>query len=116
MKKINTAILLTALIIGLIWSIVPEEELYKLAHRIKHGNDRVYYHDRTYYSPIIKTFDDLPVPGDELIPTGEKVIGLPVMDTPSSMQFQKERNVVPVLLILKQSDDYFLVYVLSGGP
>lgn len=116
MKNMTKVILMSALLVSLICVLVPNEELYKLAHRLKHGNDRVYYHNMTYEYPQIKTLNDLPVPGGELIPTGEKVIGLPVMDTPSSMQIQKERNVVPTLLILKRSDGNFLVYGLSGGP
>ncbi len=110
-------VLLGALIIVLISTIMSVRgDIYNLAHRLRYGNDRVYYHDRIYYNPQNRAFEELPVKGDELVPTGEKVIGLPVMDTPGSMQFQKERNVVPTLLILKQSNDKFLVYSLSGGP
>lgn len=85
-------------------------------HRLRYGNDRVTYHGRTYYEPATKTPENLPVPAKELVPTGEKVIGLPVYDTESSIQFQKERNVVPTILILKESEDEFIVYALSGGP
>lgn len=108
-------ILLGALIIVLISVFMLRGAIFNIAHGLRYGNDRVYYHDRIYYSHN-RTFADLPVNGNELVPTGEKVIGMPVMDTPSSMQFQKERNVVPTLLILKQSNDKFVVYGLSGGP
>lgn len=85
-------------------------------HRLRYGNDRVTYHGRTYYEPTTKTSENLPVSAKELVPTGEKVMGLPVYDTESSIQFQKERNVVPTGFILKESDDNFIVYALSGGP
>jgi hypothetical protein len=78
--------------------------IFDIAHRLQYGNDRVYYHDRRYYYPQNRTLADLPVNGDELVATGEKVIGLPVMDTPSSIQFQKERNVVPTMT--KNQDEY----------
>ncbi|PKM75817.1 MAG: hypothetical protein CVU90_15570 [Firmicutes bacterium HGW-Firmicutes-15] len=84
-------------------------------HRMRYGTDRVSYQGRYYLNPTVRTFTELPVNG-EIVPTGEKVIGLPVFDTESGMQFQKERNIVPTLLILKQSEDKFLVYSLSGGP
>ncbi len=114
MKKLTMAILLSALTVFLVYPFVPN--MYELVYRLKHGNERVYYHNRVYYAPQNKTLGELPLNGDELVPTGEKVIGLPVMDTLSSIQFQKERNVVPTLLILKQSDDRYIVYSLSGGP
>ena len=110
-------ILLGALVIVLLSAFMPiRGAIFNIAHQVRYRNARVYYHDRMYYNPQSRTFENLPVNGNELIPTGEKVIGLPVMDTPSSMQFQKERNVVPTLLILKLSNDKFLVYSLSGGP
>ena len=76
----------------------------------------VSYHDRCYYQPDVRTLQELPVNGEAIVLTGEKVIGLAVVDTASSMQFQKERKVVPTLLILKLPMDRFLLYSLSGGP
>jgi DNA-binding GntR family transcriptional regulator len=85
-------------------------------HRIRYGNDRVTYHERTYYNPRSVSVQDLKLNDEKLIPTGEKVIGLPVYSTQSTLDFQQKQNVVPTVLMIKESDDKFIVYELSGGP
>ncbi|QSO48428.1 hypothetical protein [Alicyclobacillus mengziensis] len=94
--------------------------LHQKLHWIVYGYDRVWYHNRTYLGPskeinwneLESTYGQ----GEKFIATGDKVIGLPVYDTPRSLAFQKQRNVVSTLLFLKKPDGNFVVYSLSGGP
>jgi hypothetical protein len=116
MKKWLTILSFGILSAMLLYGLAHYGEIYNFAYRLKNGSERVIYHGRTYYNPAEKTLNELPVRGDALVPTGETVIGLPVMDTPYSLQLQKERNVVPTVLILELADDKYLVYSLSGGP
>ena len=92
------------------------ESIVDTVHRIRYGNDRVSYHGRHYLNPRVKSSNELDTNGEKLIPTGEKVIGLPVYSTQSSLDFEKKNNVVPTVLILKEADDKYAEYALSGGP
>jgi hypothetical protein len=94
--------------------------LFHRIHWMRYGYDRVWYHNRDYLGPstemnfaqLNQTYGQ----GQTFLPTGDKVIGLPVYDTPRSLAFQKQHQVVSTLLFLKKSDGNFIVYSLSGGP
>lgn len=86
---------------------------------MRYGYDRVWYHNRDYVDPQQYIAQDAEAKfgqGQELVATGDKVIGLPVYDTPRSLAFQKQRHVVSTLLFLKKPNGDFIVYELSGGP
>ncbi|KPV42538.1 hypothetical protein [Alicyclobacillus ferrooxydans] len=94
-----------------------------LLHRIhwmRYGYDRVWYHNRDYVGPskemTFAQLNQLYGQGQTFLPTGDKVIGLPVYDTSRSLPFQKQHQVVSTLLFLKKPDGKFIVYSLSGGP
>lgn len=114
-----------ALVVGLGIRVIlalatGDGNLFHAAHWIVYGHDKVWYHNRAYLDPSHEfTAQALEMKygqGQKFIPTGDKVMGLPVYDTPRSLAFQKQRHVVPTLLILCEQDGNFIVYDLSGGP
>ncbi|MGV3467364.1 MAG: hypothetical protein ACO1OT_19000 [Heyndrickxia sp.] len=113
------------LIVGFGFKVVPilvtrDGNLHQEIHWMIYGYDRVWYHNRAFLGPskelsleqVKKQFEQ----GQKLIPTGEKVIGLSVYDTPNSIAFQKQQDLVTTLLILKKHNGNFIEYSLSGGP
>lgn len=112
------------LIIGIGFRVVPvvakaRGNLHQALHWMVYGYDRVWYHNRTYLGPSNELTLEQIKSGFEketkLIPTGEKVIGLPVYDTPNSIEAQKQGETSTVL-ILKKHNGSFIEYSLSGGP
>lgn len=88
-------------------------------HWIRYGYDSVWYDGRTYMNPNTYTEKQAVLQfgqGQALVPTGDKVIGLPVYDTPQSIAFEKQRHAVPTILFLRKTNGNFIVYELSGGP
>jgi hypothetical protein len=81
-------------------------------HWIAYGYDRVWYRDRTYINPTTDTLTRLESLYGKLLPTGEKVIGFNVLNTPEGMKSPYALSV----LILQKDKDNCLVYELSGGP
>jgi len=73
---------------------------------------KVTYHNRDYVNPGMDTLKHLESEYGTLVPTGEKVNGLPVLDAKKSMNSGYETTV----LILKKNDTTCEVYDLSGGP
>ncbi len=125
MKVKFIALSITAiLILGLGFRVVPVlvkggGNLHQELHWMVYGYDRVWYHNRAYSGPS-KELTLEQVKNDfeqeqKLIPTGEKVIGLRVYDTPSSIEAQKQEKTATVL-ILKQHNGSFIEYSLIGGP
>lgn len=87
----------------------------KLRHEIDwilHGYDRIWYRDRAYLYQGQDTLPYLESQHGPLRPTGEKVIGLPVLSPAGAT----DSPYVPTVLILRKDTDHGLVYVLSGGP
>jgi len=82
-------------------------------HWMVYGYDRVWYHNRTYIGPYSATLRNVQSKLGTLYPTGEKVIGLPVLDTKAALQ--SIHTTVPTLLIL-ENNTTCTVYELSGGP
>lgn len=119
-KAIRLAIRVVAGVIALIFvSYILFPPLRHQIHWLRSGHDRVWYHNRDYVNPHEYTAQEVDKQfgqGQDLIPTGNKIIGLPVYDTPRSLAFQTQKHVVSTLLFLKQPNGGFIVYELSGGP
>lgn len=86
--------------------------LHHALHWLVYGYDRVWYDNRTYLDPGKVTLDKLESAYGKLYPTGEKVRGMPVLDTKEGMS----SPYVPTVLILQKDDRNCIVYELSGGP
>lgn len=83
-------------------------------HWMVYGYDRVWYHNRTYIGPNSDTLQNVESKLGTLYPTGEKVLGLPVLDTKAALQTIHVS--VPTLLILEKNNTTCTAYELSGGP
>ena len=81
-------------------------------HWMLYGQDRVWYHGRTYLHAGIDTLTDLRGKYGALHPTGEKVMGMPVLETEAAMTSSN----APTVLMLEKGGNTCIVYVLSGGP
>lgn len=81
-------------------------------HWILHGYDRVWYRDRTYLYQGRDTLWHLRSQYGSLRPTGETVVGLPVL-TPGDAAGSTG---APAVLLLQKDEGHGLVYVLNGGP
>lgn len=102
-----------------VFGVVSDLNPHHRLHWMVYGYDQVWYHNRTYLLPIELTSEETEKKygqGEKFVPTGDKVIGLPVYETSSSLEFQKQRQVVSTLLFLKKPNGNFIVYALSGGP
>jgi hypothetical protein len=116
--KIMAGLMLIAFVTALVFCLASPSVQHQI-HWIRYGYDRVWYHNRDYVSPSEYTAQEVELQfgqGQKLIPTGDKVIGLPVYDTPRSLAIQKQRHVVSTSLLLKKPNGDFIVYALSGGP
>jgi hypothetical protein len=86
--------------------------LHHALHWLVYGYDRVWYHNRAYLDPDNVPLNNLESAYGKLYPTGEKVRGMPVLDTKEGMS----SPYVPTVLILQKDDRNCIVYELSGGP
>ncbi|MFQ3543195.1 hypothetical protein Q7A53_03860 [Halobacillus rhizosphaerae] len=115
--------IIAILILSLGFRVVPilvkgGGNLHQELHWMVYGYDRVWYHNRAYSGPskemtleqVKNVFEQ-----EQIMPTGEKVIGLNVYDTPSSIKAQKQEKTATVL-ILKKHNGSFIEYSLIGGP
>lgn len=75
-------------------------------------SSKVHYHNRDYVNPGTDTLKHLESEYGTLVPTGERVNGLPVLDTKKSLNSKYPTTI----LILKKNDTTCEVYDLSGGP
>lgn len=110
---------IAGLILIVILAYVVSPSIRHQVHWMRYGYDRVWYHNRDYINPREYSAEDVERQfgqGEQFIPTGDKVIGLPIYDTPRSLAVHKQRHVVSTLLFLKKSNGDFIVYELSGGP
>lgn len=76
-----------------------------------HGDHRVWYRGRTYLHPQTVGLSSLVVAYGPLVPTGQHVVGLPVLEPEGSMTSRD----VPTVLILRQNATMCIVYTLGGG-
>lgn len=88
------------------------QSVHHQIHWIVCGHDLVWYHDRTYIQPQTEPLTQLTSEYGPLYPTGERVIGLPVLDTGAGMA----SAYVPTVLMLRKDTQTCIVYALSGGP
>ncbi len=89
-------------------------------HWMVYGYDRVWYQHRTYVDPSkevsLTELERKYGQGQKFIPTGGKVIGLPVYETPLALAFERQTHDAAPLLFLRKRDGKFIIYALSGGP
>jgi hypothetical protein len=81
-------------------------------HWALYGYDRVWYRHRTYVDPATESLARLEAAYGPLVPTGERVVGLPVLSPKAAVR----SPFTPTVLILRENAREALVYVLSGGP
>lgn len=122
-KKSLTIIVMTSFvgILAIIYCIGITDQGHTFIHGLIFGNDQVYFHRSVYSNPKTMTADDvnkeliqkISSGEQELISTGESVIGLPVYETPYSIDQYKEDNNNYNVLFLKKPNGDFLVYYLQ---
>lgn len=88
------------------------ESVHHQLHWMVYGHDRVWYHERTYLGPATESRAHLESEYGALQETGEKVLGMPVLNTAAGAA----SPYVPTVLMLEQNSQTCIVYALSGGP
>ncbi len=86
--------------------------LHHAAHWFVYGYDQVWYRDRAYVYGSQMARHQADSEFGPLEPTGQTVIGLPVLETPLAAH----SPYVPTILVLQKNPQTDIVYGLSGGP